>query len=620
MQTSAVDGLKLLLPYVVVASIVVAAILALAYRFRGPLSRWTAQLSEDGSASSGAVSLLVLAALTPLTFLGAIEIFAVLGFALGVRVQPATVAVSALATGVVLVFAARRLVPRARVALVSLLLGVGWAVLFALCLMAAGRFYDVSWDGNWYHQQPMVAMAKGWNPLRDHEGATVKIGDWEPKRKPGEIWDVAVNHYSKGEWIRNAALYSLTDRIESAKGTNLVLLLVQFLAWAAVALALKPGRWWRALLLGVLMAANPISAVQAFTYKNDGQLGSLLTIGVGLGCVALAGVGGWPAALGVAFALGMLITIKFTGLVYAVMIAFGLVAIAFLGRRLAERRAMTIALAVTLVVATLGVGFNPYVFNTIDHGNPFYPLMGAHKINIVANQWPTNFSGTTSPQRLFLSLFSKGADESILAPGGDSTHLKVPFTLYKSEIRPYLGFDIRVAGFGPWFSGALVLAFVLLVLLIVDFARRRDRILGAGLLVVALLVATVLVNPESWWARYAPQIWMVPVIIAALGLMRRSSRLATTLAVAVCAVLFVNAMFVETINFSNVIHGRNEVSAALDTIAKWPNGAELQQGDFDVSFVRFQERGIKWRLLGADEKRTGGLVVPYTTVAAYPMR
>jgi hypothetical protein len=269
-------------------------------------------------------------------------------------------------------------------------------------------------------------------------------------------------------------------------------------------------------------------------------------------------------------------------------------------------------------------GYNPYVQNVADHGHPFHPIMGAEgfdkdSTHWPANNWPVNFEGTTSLERLFLSLFSRAADESIIEPEGDSAVLKVPFTVSVSEIRPYMGSDTRIAGFGPLFSGALVLAAVTLGLLIIGSRRPPPNTLRATVLLVVLLAVTVAVNPESWWARFAPQIWLVPVVIAGAALSQPSRSVAAVLGCAVAITLLMNVVFVTSVNFANHVNGTQEITAALDEIKGWDGVAGLVLGDFAVDWMKFDEQGIPWRIIEEGEAPAEtGLTIPYTTTTAYP--
>ena len=91
-----------------------------------------------------------------------------------------------------------------------------------------------------------------------------------------------------------------------------------------------------------------------------------------------------------------------------------------------------------------------------------------------------------------------------------------------SEWSSFRSPSVRIGGFGPWFSGGLVLALVALVAAaIYRMARRRGSEgdggahPGAALLSVAgICLLATLAQPSAFLARFAPQLRFVPVLIA----------------------------------------------------------------------------------------------------------
>ena len=47
---------------------------------------------------------------------------------------------------------------------------------------------------------------------------------------------------------------------------------------------------------------------------------------------------------------------------------------------------------ITVLIAVLLVGSNTYVKNLIDYKNPFYPLMGENKVDIMTSMQPPSFN------------------------------------------------------------------------------------------------------------------------------------------------------------------------------------------------------------------------------------
>jgi hypothetical protein len=90
----------------------------------------------------------------------------------------------------------------------------------------------------------------------------------------------------------------------------------------------------------------------------------------------------------------------------------------------------------------------------------------------------------------------------------------VPFTVTKSETEAFAEVDVRIAGYGPLFGGILLLALALGLAVVVRQIRNRRADWDIWLPVSAV-VLTVLVVPEMWWARYFPQLYLLPLLCTA---------------------------------------------------------------------------------------------------------
>ncbi len=99
-----------------------------------------------------------------LAFLALTHLLVMLSFLLGWRVSP-FVAPAALALSLAAVdWLARKegLGTRERLATPAIAV-----VIVGISFLLAGAFYDMSWDGLWYHQTAVYQMAHGWDPLSD---------------------------------------------------------------------------------------------------------------------------------------------------------------------------------------------------------------------------------------------------------------------------------------------------------------------------------------------------------------------------------------------------------------------------------------------------------------------
>lgn len=472
------------------------------------------------------------------------------------------------------------------------LLPVGAMIL--LSIWASGYVYDTSFDGQGYHVLASSSMRSGWNPLYHPDFAD-------------SIWVV---YYPKGAWLTAAAISTLTGHVETGKALNLISMFAAFFASFGGLLQLASFRnrgygflrLLPALLIAVCSAANPITLVQLFTNYNDGLIASLLLALVG-SAVSYALSGNRKALAIAAIATVFLVNIKFTAIAYAGLICFWLI-VAVIARHWTNRKAVlhefrrvlfripvkraVIVLLGSGVIGLLIFGWNPYVINTVKHGHPFYPLAGKDKIDIMTENSPDDFIGKNRLKTFLLSYTSKTEDAA------------TPRTSHRAELWPIpwndfhnVNVDTRVAGFGP-LSPWILIGSAVLCLLTLAF---RWRIGVVSALLAAALLTTVFINPEPWWARYVPQLWLVPLLFVTAAWVSKQPvvRIAGLLLLIVCmADAYKSGDFI----LRAALKQSGEVKAQLHELA----GKRLivhPEGFTSVS-VRLAERGIAYRIADGD--------------------
>src|SRR6202042_3049991 len=123
------------------------------------------------------------------------------------------------------------------------------------------------WDGQWYHQTGIYALAKDWNALTDPLRPFTEVPNTE-------LW---VRHYPKGPWYVAGAIFDTTGQIELGKCVNVI-------AWAAMGLATLAAaldyglRTSRAAAIAVVVAMNPAVISEITTYMVDGVMMSYLAV------------------------------------------------------------------------------------------------------------------------------------------------------------------------------------------------------------------------------------------------------------------------------------------------------------------------------------------------------
>lgn len=432
----------------------------------------------------------------------------------------------------------------------------------ATALDLQARVYDHSFDGPWYHQPAVELLAESWNPWSEVAA---------PVRSNAQI---QITHYPKTLWIVEATLYRLTDRIESVKAVNVLLALAA--AAIAVAAFLGLGRLSNtaAWVLGLLTATGPIVLTQVPTTLVDGAVASLWVCGVAALVTCCSGRSPRGATATLAASCALLPGVKFSGLAAVVFLLLPLAALS-LARSVRpgvqdpsrhdpdprpRLRRSLIAAAVAGAVGAGFLGFNPYVTNWRHYGHPLAPRSSGGFSSFTAWMEPPSFRSLSPPVKTLASLFARSGHTD--RHGTREAKLKVPFTLDRSEIRVF--HDVvnpRLGGFGPLFSGALLLGLAGFV------ARDRPPSARRMIWIAASLLASTLLAPVGWIARFVPQLWLVPVLGAGclLGAQRRPWR---ALGWGLIVVLAIDLALVAVPRYRGLVEQDRAMKRQLTTLAE----------------------------------------------------
>lgn len=446
---------------------------------------------------------------------------------------------------------------------------ISWLAYVIAAVVAAGAIaanvlvYDTSYDGQVYHALAVLQLQEGWNPFYDPTYATSPY----------------VRHYPKAPWMIGNFFYTFIRYFDVAKTTNILSLGISFFAVLGALTNLFVGRSVALLaFVAAGLASNPVVLAQLFTSYNDGLVGSLLLTFIAM--LAMYAVCSERKAIIVAaIALMILVNIKFTAVGYAGVVSIGF--FLFIQRTHPAKLAKSFLFLFSVgAISVLGIGFNPYVTNTLSMGHPFFPLAGKGKIDIMTANSPADFIGKNRFEKLARSISGKTGD---------------PWTPQKSRRKKFFSVDIkefenvnvdtRVAGFGPfslWIvagSGLLLLA-----LLIWDWRRGVYGGLFAG-----TILASVFLHPESWWARYVPQLWIVPFALVLCGLF--SGRVVPRAAAGLVLLLAtVNAGGAGSATVYRQVDKSTAVHNQLNAMQSGP--VTIAGGQFVSVAARLKEKGI----------------------------
>jgi hypothetical protein len=271
-----------------------------------------------------------------------------------------------------------------------------------------------------------------------------------------------------------------------------------------------------------LFAVTPVVLAQAPTQYAD-----VITASCALAAlhalIRFAATGAWPRLVVAGLAAGLLLGMKGTAIIWAVMLTIAALAIAIaLARRgrLSGRSATRGFVA--FAVACLALGSFWYARNWIETDNPLYPF----RVEVAGTRifdGPETFEERLTPP-----------------PSGSGQHSPVTLArAWKPDVRFWSrdGYDYeeQLGGLGPLW---IWLALPLLIPVGVALVRRRSLTLIAFAVVAAVFV----VQPYSWWSRFTiPLMGIGALVIVAAAWwaprtwMRTTVRLAA-LALAIAAV------------------------------------------------------------------------------------
>lgn len=433
----------------------------------------------------------------------------------------------------------------------------------------AGQFYDMSWDGLWYHQTAVFQMANGWNPIYDPlHNFTPHLQDW-------------VRHYAKGQWYIALSFYEILGDIEYAKASTWIALIASFFAVFAVTNQFGLSKT-KSIFISIIISLNPVVVFELASYLVDGLMISFLTI-------FTAALFSWfkeqnrlNIFLMILSAI-LTVTTKQTGLVYLCFIIAGAgIYIIIIRRELLKKYLYTQSIALLLGIFIFG--FNPYVTNTITRGNPFYPMLGSDKYPSLAQQgedpiekWetPHNMMGTNRFTRLAYAIFGRPGAQPYY-PNTDASFM-IPFDLGWDDFSIYYFHDVRISGFGPLFGVILLLSTILLIYL---FFKSKVSNLIITIFIVTLF-SSLLISEHTWWARYGPQLWWLPAFVLVLNFLQQETRLNKIANYLVAVLLIVNMVPIYFVHYVWEVEATNKTNEQIKELRQYKN--------IEVDFQYFAE-------------------------------
>ncbi len=426
-------------------------------------------------------------------------IIPLIGFFLGSSVSLLSLILSIIcALGITILMNKDRLIEVAIASIVGLLI-------IATCVFISSQIYDTLCDSNMYHKLATNALVNGWNPIQESYESWHEAN--EVFETPSYIW---VDHYPKGIYCIAASLSCAFDTIEAGKAYTLIIMFAAAFLLGAI-LNRKLLSAFPSILVSVITVFNPITCVQMLTFYNDAFLMmSLLILLAGLTlfiCKEECSSCFLPMFL---ITCGFILCseTKFTGFAYAGIFSLSFYLFCLIRTLICNIKPSGIirltALFIIVIPTSFAIlGYSSYITNAMDHGNPFYPLMGNETVDIFADNEPTGFDEMNNIERLIYSLFGISQNKYHFASAVDPSFLKIPFTFSMDEFRDFTVPDMRIGGFGPLYGGILIVQIAVLALSLPSVFRSHKQFAISFICYAIPALFLLIAIADSWWARYS---------------------------------------------------------------------------------------------------------------------
>lgn len=380
------------------------------------------------------------------------------------------------------------------------LIAAGLLVVVALSAsyLLSISMYDFSNDGMQYHQVAYWDLGQDWNPIvqPDHDNFKVR-------------------KHNKGVYILAASWYLASGSFAAGKAPNTVVWFSSFfLLYSLLRRHTKMGTPW-CLILSIVACLNPVWTTEASLFFVDGFLYcALLILITALTRLALEGT--MSSLLFVFLSICLAVSIKLTGLVFVcvLLLSFGLIHWFVLKAGIKT----SILLGVFLFFSVAVLNYNPFVTNFIKRGNVF-----GSDIEKTTERWQSY--SLADRLRFFVvsacmapSDIPKGTGRYRYSPENVKTILELsnPIAHRFRNIGESLGLISRLGGYTQLFGLALFLSLAAFLLML----WKQRKLALIMLCYIVPIFASVLIIQVSFWFRYVPQVWLLPLIAAAFCMAR----------------------------------------------------------------------------------------------------
>ena len=207
----------------------------------------------------------------------------------------------------------------------------------------------------------------------------------------------------------------------------------------------------------------------------------------------------------------------------------------------------------SILFAILVIGGTSYVKNTFTMRNPFYPLLGDNRSDIITTMQPAELMGKNQIEKLLISVFSKS--DNVQLYSWKALEYKLPLTWSNEEIDNLNITDTRIGGFGIFYSFIFIMILITIISYLINvYKTKKESGTDAALykIIISCILVSILIYlvlpTENWWARYAPNIYLLTPLAAAI-MFGKINQTPKSSFVKVGLVVFIIAIFLNQLPF-----------------------------------------------------------------------
>lgn len=384
-------------------------------------------------------------------------------------------------------------------------------IFIIISIIICGKFYDYTWDGRMYHKVGIGYLMDGWNPLNEDVEEYDKT--MTPPFKLIERNYLWINHYPKASYIFAANIGKLTGNIESGKAINIISIAALFCFTLSILIYKKKSMPFSILFsLAIVSCTTILSQILTNYVDCLVYVYMFMLIYTFFAFEEKSYISNKTVLLIYFMVLGLLINIKFSSFAFAGIycLAYYLWYIFRLKFKKIDKKFFvnfTITSFIAVIIGVFVIGLTSYPKNYIEKGNPFYPLLGKNKVDIMTNEALDYFENKSPIERFMISTYSQITNLS-KASGIEAT-LKVPFTIHKKELKYIDTCETRISGNGLLFSGIFSISLIVILLLEKRLYKDDKKLFVLTTIPTLVTILLTFLMQDIWWARYFPQIHFI---------------------------------------------------------------------------------------------------------------